>query len=89
MDLLDYRLKYGRKALGELAARADIDAPYLRQLMGGFRRITFERAQRLVSLCKELDAVALQSMYDRVNARKKRQRRVKRTAKQPDERETV
>lgn len=72
MDLLDYRDKYGRKALTELASRAGIEPSYLAQLMGGFRRIRFERAQRLSALHPELDVVALQLMADRVRERKKR-----------------
>jgi hypothetical protein len=81
MDLLDFRDKYGKKALVELAAQAGIERSYLPQIMGGFRRIKFERAQRLVDLNAELDVIALQAMADRIRQRKKRERKEMRAAK--------
>lgn len=75
MDLIDYREKYGRQSLTELAARAGIEPSYLAQLMGGFRRITLDRAQRFVSLDPRLDVIALQLMADRVRDIKKRRER--------------
>lgn len=89
MDLLDYREKYGRAALREVSDRAGIKRNYLAQLIGGFRRMSIEKAESIALAASEvrvkgrrtarLDVISLMRMADRVRAQKTRKPRLSRS----------
>ena len=65
MDLIEYRSRVGHGAVKDLFTRAGLPTWLVSHVINGHKKVSLEKAKKLVAVCPELDVIALMEMRDR------------------------